>query len=82
MIWRILKTGRIWIILRPLLCHFENLTKEISIELRYEDIKNVILQYGFQLELEKESQLSTYIMNHLSMIYYYGCVLFVVQKPQ
>ncbi|XP_016050620.2 carnosine N-methyltransferase [Erinaceus europaeus] len=82
-IWRILKPGGIWINLGPLLYHFENLANELSIELSYEDIKNVVLQYGFQVEVEKESVLSTYTVNDLSMMkYYYECVLFVVRKPQ
>ncbi|XP_003472212.3 carnosine N-methyltransferase isoform X1 [Cavia porcellus] len=81
-IWKILKPGGIWINLGPLLYHFENLANELSIELSYEDIKNVVLQYGFQVEVEKESVLSTYTVNDLSMMkYYYECVLFVVRKP-
>ncbi|XP_074992321.1 carnosine N-methyltransferase isoform X2 [Calonectris borealis] len=67
----------------PLLYHFENLGNELSIELSYEDIKNVILQYGFHIEVEKESVPSTYTVNELSMMkYYYECVLFVVRKPE
>ncbi|KAM8793109.1 carnosine N-methyltransferase isoform 2-T2 [Eudromia elegans] len=82
-IWKILKPGGIWINVGPLLYHFENLANELSIELSYEDIKNVILQYGFQIEVEKESVLSTYTVNELSMMkYYYECVLFVVRKPE
>ncbi|KAM9262012.1 carnosine N-methyltransferase [Morus bassanus] len=82
-IWKILKPGGIWINLGPLLYHFENLGNELSIELSYEDIKNVILQYGFHIEVEKESVLSTYTVNELSMMkYYYECVLFVVRKPE
>ncbi|XP_014464234.1 carnosine N-methyltransferase isoform X2 [Alligator mississippiensis] len=53
-IWKILKPGGIWINLGPLLYHFENLANELSIELSYEDIKNVILQYGFHIELAEE----------------------------
>ncbi|KAM6363037.1 carnosine N-methyltransferase [Pluvialis apricaria] len=82
-IWKILKPGGIWINVGPLLYHFENLGNELSIELSYEDIKNVILQYGFHMEVEKESVLSTYTVNELSMMkYYYECVLFVVRKPE
>ncbi|XP_064357057.1 LOW QUALITY PROTEIN: carnosine N-methyltransferase-like [Dromaius novaehollandiae] len=82
-IWKILKPGGIWINVGPLLYHFENLANELSIELSYEDIKNVILQYGFHIEVEKESVLSTYTVNELSMMkYYYECVLFVVRKPE
>lgn len=39
--------------LGPLLYHFENLGNELSIELSYEDIKNVILQYGFHIEVRR-----------------------------
>uniref|UniRef100_A0A8B9CJE0 Carnosine N-methyltransferase n=1 Tax=Anser brachyrhynchus TaxID=132585 RepID=A0A8B9CJE0_9AVES len=53
-IWKILKPGGIWINVGPLLYHFENLANELSIELSYEDIKNVILQYGFHIEQEEE----------------------------
>ncbi|XP_016160274.1 PREDICTED: carnosine N-methyltransferase isoform X2 [Ficedula albicollis] len=80
-IWKILKPGGIWINVGPLLYHFENLGNELSIELSYEDIKNVILQYGFHIEVEKESVLSTYTVNELSMMkYYYECVLFVQEE--
>ncbi|XP_026530968.1 carnosine N-methyltransferase isoform X1 [Notechis scutatus] len=82
-IWKILKPGGIWINLGPLLYHFENLANELSIELSYEDIKNVILQYGFHIEMENESVLTTYTVNELSMMkYYYECVMFVVRKPE
>ncbi|XP_038625922.1 carnosine N-methyltransferase isoform X2 [Tachyglossus aculeatus] len=82
-IWKILKPGGIWINLGPLLYHFENLANELSIELSYEDIRSVVLQYGFHIEMEKESVLSTYTVNELSMMkYYYECVLFVVRKPE
>ncbi|KAL8203279.1 UNVERIFIED_CONTAM: Carnosine N-methyltransferase [Gekko kuhli] len=82
-IWKILKPGGIWINLGPLLYHFENLANELSIELSYEDIKNVMLQYGFHIEMENESVLTTYTVNELSMMkYYYECVMFVVRKPE
>ncbi|KAM9509916.1 carnosine N-methyltransferase [Guaruba guarouba] len=82
-IWKILKPGGIWINLGPLLYHFENLGNELSIELSYEDIRTVILKYGFHIEVEEESVLSTYTVNELSMMkYYYECVLFVVRKPE
>ncbi|XP_061222019.1 carnosine N-methyltransferase isoform X1 [Neopsephotus bourkii] len=82
-IWKILKPGGIWINVGPLLYHFENLGNELSIELSYEDIRTVILKYGFHIEVEEESVLSTYTVNELSMMkYYYECVLFVVRKPE
>ncbi|KAI4877090.1 hypothetical protein NFI96_031417 [Prochilodus magdalenae] len=81
-IWNILKPGGVWINLGPLLYHFENMANELSIELSYEDIKGVILKYGFQLEVERDSVLTTYTENDRSMLrYLYDCVFFVVRKP-
>nr|XP_014349562.1 PREDICTED: carnosine N-methyltransferase isoform X1 [Latimeria chalumnae] len=82
-IWNILKPGGIWINLGPLLYHFENMANEFSIELSYEEIRSIILQYGFHLELERASVPSTYTENEHSMLrYLYDCVFFVVRKPQ
>ncbi|MGH0179511.1 UNVERIFIED_CONTAM: hypothetical protein FKN15_008786 [Acipenser sinensis] len=66
----------------PLLYHFENMANELSIELSYEDIKAVILKYGFQIEVERDSVQTTYTENDHSMLkYLYDCVFFVVRKP-
>uniref|UniRef100_UPI00398F5958 carnosine N-methyltransferase isoform X2 n=1 Tax=Pristiophorus japonicus TaxID=55135 RepID=UPI00398F5958 len=81
-IWKILKLGGIWINLGPLLYHFENMANEKSIELSYEDIRHCILQYGFKIEVEKNSVPSTYTENDQSMLkYLYDCVFFVARKP-
>ncbi|XP_051981632.1 carnosine N-methyltransferase-like isoform X1 [Xyrauchen texanus] len=81
-IWNILKPGGVWINLGPLLYHYENMANELSIELSYEDIKAVILKYGFVLELEKDTVSSTYTENDRSMLkYLYDSVFFVVRKP-
>ncbi|XP_077105145.1 carnosine N-methyltransferase [Ranitomeya variabilis] len=82
-IWKILKPGGIWINLGPLLYHFENLANELSIEVSYEDLKNVIIQLGFHFEVERESIRTTYTVNHLSMMkYFYDCIFFVARKPE
>ncbi|XP_073490321.1 carnosine N-methyltransferase isoform X1 [Aquarana catesbeiana] len=82
-IWKILKPGGLWINLGPLLYHYENMANELSIELSYEDIKNVMLQHGFHFETEKESMATTYTVNSLSMMKYcYDCMFFVARKPQ
>lgn len=58
---------------------FENEANELSVELSYEDIKNVVLQSGVQLEVGKDSILSTYTVNEVSMMKYsYECASFVV----
>ncbi|XP_053322733.1 carnosine N-methyltransferase [Spea bombifrons] len=82
-IWKILKPGGIWINLGPLLYHFENLANELSIELSYEDIKTVMLQQGFLIEVERESVTTTYTANSSSMMkYIYDCIFFVARKPE
>ncbi|XP_062873897.1 carnosine N-methyltransferase isoform X2 [Trichomycterus rosablanca] len=81
-IWNILKPGGVWINLGPLLYHFENMANELSIELSYQELKHAVLKLGFQLEVERESTLSTYTENERSMLrYLYDCVFFVVRKP-
>ncbi|TSR04274.1 Carnosine N-methyltransferase [Bagarius yarrelli] len=81
-IWNILKPGGVWINLGPLLYHFENMANELSIELSYEEIKDVMLKCGFLFEVERESVLTTYTENEHSMLkYLYDCVFFVARKP-
>ncbi|KAB5551603.1 hypothetical protein DKX38_008914 [Salix brachista] len=67
---RILKDGGVWINLGPLLYHFADMygqEDEMSIELSLEDVKRVVLHYGF--EVEKESTIeATYTTNPRSMM--------------
>lgn len=51
-IYKILKPGGIWINLGPLLYHFSDLPNEESIEPSYDSIRDVILGFGFQLEVK------------------------------
>ena len=46
-IWHILKPGGYWINFGPLLYHFSDSQNEKSIELSYEQIRNVIRKVGF-----------------------------------
>ncbi|XP_034548687.1 carnosine N-methyltransferase isoform X2 [Notolabrus celidotus] len=81
-IWKILKPGGVWINLGPLLYHFENMANELSVELSYEDIRTAIVNFGFLLEVERESVQTTYTENECSMLrYVYDCVFFVARKP-
>lgn len=48
-IQKILKPGGVWINMGPLLYHFEELEDEISIELSYEEVREVILRSGFEM---------------------------------
>lgn len=50
-IYKILKPGGVWINLGPLLYHFSDLPNEDSIEPSYDAIRDVILGFGFRLEV-------------------------------
>lgn len=81
-IWRILKPGGFWVNLGPLLYHFSDMPNESSIELSYDDVRQVILQYGFQFEKEETGVKTTYTQNPRSMLQYqYDSVFFVARKP-
>lgn len=81
-IWHILKPNGYWINFGPLLYHFSDIAGEKSIELNYEQIKNVIKQVGFKYVKENTKVNSKYLFNESSMLKYtYDSVFFVVQKP-
>lgn len=50
-IYKILKPGGVWINLGPLLYHFSDLPNEDSIEPSYDAIRDIILGFGFKLEV-------------------------------
>lgn len=58
------------------------MANEVSIELSYDELKDVMLKCGFQLEVERESLLTMYTVNERSMLkFLYDCVFFVARKP-
>lgn len=67
---KILKDGGVWINLGPLLYHFADTygtNDEMSVELSLEDVKNVAIHYGFELEVDKTIE-TTYTTNPRSMM--------------
>ncbi|XP_078576459.1 carnosine N-methyltransferase-like [Branchiostoma floridae x Branchiostoma japonicum] len=81
-IHNILKPGGYWINLGPLLYHFADMVNEASIELSYEDLRSVILEFGFEILKEDTKKPTMYIQNTKSMLQYeYDCVYFVARKP-
>ena len=83
LVYNILKPGGYFINFGPLLYHFANIVHEPSIELTYEEIKDILIQqFGFVLIKETMGNRSAYIENSLSMMkMQYDSVFFVVQKP-
>ncbi|XP_054711788.1 carnosine N-methyltransferase-like [Uloborus diversus] len=80
--WNILKPGGFWINLGPLLYHHADLPNEKSIEPSYEEIREIILKYGFNMLKEEVNIPTPYSQNpHSMMSYEYRSVYFVCQKP-
>ncbi|KNC80135.1 hypothetical protein SARC_07498 [Sphaeroforma arctica JP610] len=80
-IYDILKPGGVFVNMGPLLYHFSD-SPELSIELSYEEVKDVMLATGFVIEEERRGIHSNYIGNTKSLYNIsYECVFFVASKP-
>lgn len=80
--WNILKPGGYWINLGPLLYHHADLPNENSIEPSYEEIRDIIIKFGFVMLKEELNIPTPYSQNSRSMMLYeYKSVFFVCQKP-
>ena len=81
-IYNILKIGGLWINFGSLLYHYTNNENEINIELSQNEIKNIILVFGFKFTKETEVQ-TTYSANKESMTQrIYKCIFFTVIKKK
>jgi len=79
----ILKPGGYLINLGPLLYHFEDSGTDPSIELSYEELKNVLPHFGLKMIKEEKRLKGTYTRNCESMLrMHYECVLFVCEKTK
>jgi len=77
----ILKPGGYLVNLGPLLYHFEDSGTDPSIELSYEELKNVLPHFGLKMIKEEKHLKGTYTRNCESMLrMHYECVLFVCKK--
>jgi carnosine N-methyltransferase len=54
-IYSILRKGGIWVNIGPLLYHYAEMSDETSIELTWEEVKQVALKIGFTIEVEYHS---------------------------
>ena len=79
-IYNILKVGGLWINVGPLLYHHSDSYNEISIELAWNEIKEIIIGYGFEFTKEKRIE-TTYSTDKDSMVErVYKCVFFCAVK--
>ena len=79
-IHNILKVGGLWINFGPLLYHYTDNPNEVSIELSWNEVKKVIIGFGFEFKKEDEVH-TTYSANKESMTQrIYKCVFFTAIK--
>ena len=81
-IHNILKIGGLWINFGPLLYHYTDNENEVSIELSWNEVKKIIIGFGFEFIKEEEVQ-TTYSANKDSMTQrIYKCVYFTAIKKE
>ena len=81
-IHNILKVGGLWINFGPLLYHYTDNENEVSIELSWNEVKNIIIGFGFEFTKEEEVQ-TTYSANKDSMTQrIYKCIFFNAIKKK
>jgi carnosine N-methyltransferase len=81
-IWNALDKDGIWINFGPLLYHYSDFPGEFSIELSYDELREVIQSSGFEIVKESLKQ-STYASNVKSMLQMvYRNVFFVAKKKK
>lgn len=51
-IYNIMKKGGLWINFGPLLYHYSDMPNECSIELSWEELKNIIKKIGFEFKVK------------------------------
>ena len=76
-----LRPGGYWINLGPLLYHFADMLEEKSLELSYDQLREIIESNGFTFLEEDTSVKCRYTSNYRSMLTYcYECTFFVAVK--
>ena len=81
-IHNIIKIGGLWINFGPLLFHYTDNPNEVSIELSWEEIKKIIIDFGFEIKKEEEIK-TTYSSNKDSMMQrIYKCIFFTAIKKK
>ena len=79
-IHNIVKIGGLWVNFGPLLYHYTENENEISIELSWEEVKHIIIGFGFEFK-KIETVKATYSTNKDSMTQrIYNCIFFSAVK--
>ncbi len=79
-IHKILQVGGVWINFGPLLYHYSEMDKEISIELSWDEVRHIITSIGFEIKKEeiKEACYSSDCDSMLKTVY--RCIYFTAVK--
>jgi carnosine N-methyltransferase len=79
-IHKILKVGGVWINFGPLLYHYSEIERECSIELSWDELKFIIINFGFEIQKEeiKECTYSSDLDSMLKSVY--RCIYFTAVK--
>jgi len=81
-IYKILHPGGTWINNGPLLYHFADQSDE-SIELSWEEVRQVIKKVGFKIKNERNIENASYTQNQKSLLQYkYQTIFFTATKPE
>jgi carnosine N-methyltransferase len=81
-IYNILKKDGVWINFGPLLYHYSDIENEMSIELSWEELRLIILDFGFEIVKEdlKQTYYSTDVDSMCKTIY--TCIFFTAIKRE
>ena len=81
-IYNILNKNGVWINVGPLLYHFHEIQNEVSIELSWEELRKIIIKFGFEIKYEKIID-STYSSCEESLkTTIYSCIFFTAIKKE
>jgi carnosine N-methyltransferase len=79
-IYNLLKKDGIWINVGPLLYHFHEIQNEVSIELSWEELRKIILKFGFEIKNEKIIDSTYSSVEERLKTTIYSCIFFTAVK--
>ena len=81
-IYNILKKDGIWINVGPLLYHFHEIQNEISIELSWEELRKIIVKFGFEIQNERIIDSTYSSVEERLKTTIYSCIFFTAIKKE
>lgn len=81
-IYNTLQKDGIWINVGPLLYHFHEIPNEVSIELSWEELKKIIIKFGFEIQNEKIIDSTYSSVEERLKTTIYSCIFFTAIKKE